>query len=241
MSGLLVSSGQVAGVSRSKPVPQAVSRRKPGPRRPSGDNRAAIIRMRSILSSKFGEWTRRPGEAVVNIFEGIRDIPYAVVPSLYGLEEGPAGMLNENRGFCVPKHYLFGVMCGRLGIKVKYCVYPFRWSDAVLPERLKEQAGGLPVTMHLACKAMIGGKWALVDATWDAPLKKAGLPVNLRWDGLSDTLNAVKPLAEHVCASAEDAEALLEEKNALYSISEKVSLARFSGDLNKWLEEVRSS
>ena len=197
--------------------------------------------MKEIFLSKFSEWTRRPGEAVVNIFEGIRDIPYAVVPSLYGLEEGPAGMLNENRGFCVPKHYLFGVMCGRLGIKVKYCVYPFRWSDAVLPERLKEQAGGLPVTMHLACKAMTGGKWVLVDATWDAPLKKAGIPVNLGWDGFSDTANAVTPIAEHVCGTSQEAEAFIKEKNLSYGIPEKLALARFSAELNKWLEKVRSS
>ncbi len=197
--------------------------------------------MHEIFLSKFSEWTRRPGEAVVNIFEGIRDIPYAAVPSFYGLEEGPAGMLNENRGFCVPKHYLLGRMFERIGLKVRYCVYPFRWADLALPERLKERTGKIPVTTHLACKVRAAGKWVLVDATWDAPLEKAGMPVNLGWDGLSDTINAVKPLAEHVCASAEDAEALIKEKNALYSIPEKLILARFSEGLNKWLEEVRSS
>lgn len=199
------------------------------------------IKMRKILISRFSEWTRRPGKAVVNIFEGIRDIPYAVVPSFYDPEEGPAGMLRENRGFCVPKHYLLGMMYERMGVKVKYCVYPFRWADLALPDRLKKRTGKIPVTMHLACKVRAAGKWVLVDATWDAPLGKAGLPVNLKWDGRSNTINAVKPLAEHVCGTAEETEALLKEKNSLYSISEKLALARFSSDLNKWLEEVRSS
>ncbi len=197
--------------------------------------------MRKILINKFSEWTSRPGKAVVNIFEGVRDIPYAVMPSFYDPEEGPAGMLNENRGFCVPKHYLLGMMCQRIGVKVKYCVYPFRWADLALPERLKKRAGKLPVTMHLACKALAAGNWVLVDATWDAPLGKAGLPVNLKWDGCSDTINAVKPIAEHVCETVEASEALIKEKNSSYSISEKLALARFSAELNKWLEEVRSS
>jgi hypothetical protein len=54
----------------------------------------------------------------------------------------------------------------------------------------------MPMGYHLACKAYINEKWVLVDATWDLPLKRLGFPLNESWDGVSNTLNAVKPEEE---------------------------------------------
>ncbi len=87
----------------------------------------------------------------------------------------------------------------------------------------------MPIGYHLACRAYINGKWILVDATWDIPLSKAGFPVNESWDGISNTLNAVKPLEGIV------------HRNAKKSDEEKSLSNRFYSILNKWLEELRTS
>lgn len=196
--------------------------------------------MRKIILEKFREWSAQSGTPAVNIFKGVRDIPFAVNTAFYGPEEGPAAILKDNRGFCVPKHYLLGMMFEKMGMDVKYFIYTFRWHDLHLPHGLKERSASLPETFHLACKAHIEKKWLLVDATWDTPLSKAGFPVNLEWDGRTDTLNAVKPISEHVCPTAVESEAFLKKKMSVYHLPEKLALARFSADLNQWLEEVRS-
>ena len=177
--------------------------------------------MRKIISDSLREWVRRPGPVAVRAFEGVRDIPFAVIPEFYSLEKGPSAMLEERRGFCVPKHYLLGMIYEKMDMKVRYFVYPFRWHDLHLPHGLKERSAALPVTFHLACKVLIGSKWVLVDATWDPPLGKAGFPVNLEWDGESDTINAVKPLGEHICDTAASAETLIHQKIADYNLPER--------------------
>jgi hypothetical protein len=197
--------------------------------------------MRGSILQKFREWTGRPGDKAVNVFDAVRDIPFAVEPEQYSRENGPAGMLNINMGFCVPKHYLLGEMYRELGIKIKYCVCPFRWADlAMLSPAIHKAAKALPVTHHLMCKAFIKGKWIAVDATWDAPLAVAGFPVNSPWDGKTDTINAVKPIEEHVISTDAECAKLLKDSMDVYSLSEKLALTRFSVDLNKWLANVRA-
>jgi hypothetical protein len=91
-------------------------------------------------------------------------------------------------------------MYRRLGYEVVYATFPFLWNDPDLlyPPELRELATGLPVAHHLACQVRINNRWVLVDATWDLPLSRGGFPVNERWDGLADTLCAVKPLQSPV-------------------------------------------
>ena len=119
-------------------------------------------------------------EARINIFEKIRDIPYAVISEHFDPEKGPELMLAENRGFCVPKHYLLGSLYARLGTEIRYHTYAFKWEelDIAYLDNIQSLAAGMPETYHLACKALIGSKWVLVDATWDSLLKDTGVPVN---------------------------------------------------------------
>ena len=198
---------------------------------------------RTIIDSKFEEWTRDRSleESRIRIFEKIRDIPFAVVPEFFSLEKGPAEMLIRNKGFCVPKHYLLGMMYRNLGAPVRYCTYSFRWSklDVDYPAAMAKLADNAPVTYHLACEVFIDDEWVLVDATWDPALKKAGFPVNENWDGKSSLVNAVKPLEEFIHEDAREREKMFREKLSAYSLSEKLDLSRFSGGLNRWLEEVR--
>jgi len=196
-----------------------------------------------IIEEKFNKWTGgcSPEKARIKIFEEIRDIPFSVVPELFSLDKGPRGMLEENRGFCVPKHYLLGMMYQKLGVPVRYHTYSFRWSeiDVDYPQDLKKLAKRASVTYHLACKAFIEKRWVLIDATWDSPLKKTGFLVNEDWDGRSPMKNAVKPLEEFIHEDARQRDIVFQEKLALYTLEEKLELSRFSLGLNQWLEELR--
>ncbi|MFH1665572.1 MAG: hypothetical protein ABIA77_05460 [Candidatus Omnitrophota bacterium] len=201
--------------------------------------------MEKIVSKKFKEWTEGASAsgAVKRIFREIRDIPYAVVPELFSLKKGPAGMLSLNKGFCVPKHYLMGMMYEKLGVDVTYCTFEFYWKDMDVdyPPGLRKLTEGLPATYHLACGVMAGGRRVLADATWDVSLKKAGFPVNVKWDGKSDTACAVKPLGKFVHEDADERDRVFEKKMADYSLAEKLMLYRFSRELNVWLEDLRRS
>ncbi|OPX61722.1 MAG: hypothetical protein A4E34_01554 [Methanoregula sp. PtaU1.Bin006] len=112
----------------------------------------------------------------------------------------PEQILIIGKGYCAPKHYLLAEMYRRLGYDVAYATFPFLWNDPDLayPPELRRLASALPVAYHLACRVRIGSRRVLVDATWDPPLARGGFPVNIRWDGHSDTLCAVKPLRSAV-------------------------------------------
>ncbi len=154
------------------------------------------------LNEKFNEWTRSrdPLQARINVFKNIRDIPYAIVPSLmdYG---GYINILRVGKGSCSPKHFLLCEMFQRLGLSVLYIVYPHRWNEIAeligkYSPRLKNMARALPVSHHIACKVEIDDNLVLVDATLDLPLQKADFPVNLDWDGKSATILPIIPCGE---------------------------------------------
>jgi hypothetical protein len=154
--------------------------------------------MTRLVNRKFAEWTEglSPRESMIAIFEQVRDIPYALIPSLNDPATGPEELFKKGRGSCTPKHYLLAAMYRRLNLPVVFATFPFMWNDPDIkyPAELRELVKKLPVAYHLACRVQIGCRWVLVDATWDRPLKKAGFPVNEHWDGYSDMKCAVKPL-----------------------------------------------
>lgn len=197
----------------------------------------------SLVDEKFGHWTGSlaPKEARIAIFEHVRDIPYAIIPELRNPVSGPPGLIEQNRGSCQPKHYLIAQLFGKLNIPIRFVTYVFKWDDSEIkyPADLKNLISRLPVSYHLACKADINGKWALVDATWDPPLKKAGFPVNEKWDGKSDTVNAVNPIKEIIHESAEERVQFEKERHSRYTDAEKAIYAEFINKLNSWLETVR--
>lgn len=199
--------------------------------------------MQDIIERTFSEWVRGLDdvEARVNIFNNIRDIPYHIDPGLFDIATGPVKMLEFNAGACISKHNLLGTMFEELGLEVKYCSYGFRWKDLDIDydDNTREQLEKLPVTYHLACKALINRRWVLVDATWDKGLMNTGIPVNSDWDGASDTLLAVKPLSEAEYNNALDRDRDTTKKISDYALPEKLALSRFSLEFNKWLERSR--
>ncbi len=202
-----------------------------------------MIKDQNDIYSRFNDLVGKlpPKEARIAVYKTIRDIPYAIIPELRDPEKGPVGILNFNKGSCQPKHYLLAMLFAKLGIPVQYVSYPFKWSGQKIAfsEELKRIVKELPPAYHLACKAYINGKWVLVDATNDLPLKKAGFPVNEQWDGENDTVNAVEPLGEVIHGSLKervDYEAL---QKSFYTEKEKASYAVFLEAFNPWLENVR--
>jgi len=158
--------------------------------------------MTTLVNEKFLEWTRGldDRQGPISVFEHIRDIPYSIAVPMTNPKTSPEEMLRLGRGYCGPKHYLLAEMSGRLGFDVAFATFPFIWND---PELLyspahRQLAAGLPVFHYLACLVQIDGRWVLVDATWDRPLKRAGFPVNENWDGRADTKCAVNPLPSPV-------------------------------------------
>lgn len=199
--------------------------------------------MQNIINLKFQEWTEglAPKEARIRIFNEVRDIPYYLVPQVDDAFAWAASILEANKGSCSPKHYLLGFYFGKLGIPLRYITYPFEWKDQPIryPQEIKGLLGGLPTGYHAACKVYLGEKWVLADATWDAALSRAGFPVNLGWDGLSETMNAVEPADEINHEELEGRLNFVRERKSVYSREEKEAYARFVPKFNSWLEEIR--
>jgi hypothetical protein len=197
-----------------------------------------------LIEQAFSKWTEGLSgrEVLAAVFAGIRDIPYYVDPGHFSVKKGASRMLADGRGSCFPKHYLLRWMCDKLGFKTANCLYGFYWKDLKLdyPYNILSKASGLPVTYHLACRVFLDGKWVLLDATWDTALGNAGFPVNAVWDGKSDTVLGVTPLKEeHSSGNIDEIYAILRKKFLLYSEIEKRGLEEFTGDFNRWLEQVR--
>ena len=154
--------------------------------------------MTPLVNSAFVAWThgRDLLLARISIFEHIRDIPYSLAIPMTNPTTAPEKLLRAGRGYCGPKHLLLAEMYRILGLDVRYVKVSFSWNDPDIyyPPGLRELAASLPTSHHLACRVRINDRWALVDATWDLPLGKAGFPVNEHWDGYEDTKCAVTPI-----------------------------------------------
>jgi hypothetical protein len=192
---------------------------------------------RSIVDEKFKQWVHGKDDVAArrSVFEGIREIPYAVVPELIDAARYPE-ILSVGRGSCSPKHFLLADMFSRLGLVTLFTVFPFRWGEraevvADFPQRLLELARQMPLSHHLACRVEIDGRLVLVDATMDSALARADMPVNLYWDGKSDTGLPMTPLGPEEIFHPSEAHRMQPRTDA-------VSLA-FYDELNARLEEAR--
>jgi len=200
--------------------------------------------MKAIILKKFEELTKSstPVEARIKIFEYIRDIPYYLVPQIGDPSEWAASIIEAHKGSCSPKHYLMGILFAKCGIKVKYATYSFKWDNQAVkyPDELKKLARDCPVGYHVACKADIDKRWVLVDATWDRALIKAGFPVNMNWDGISDTKNAVISFEETIHESLQGRLDFVKDKRKMISEKQAAAYVQFIQKLNAWLEGLRN-
>ena len=191
----------------------------------------------NIVDKKFNEWTQGldPLQARISVFRHIRDIPYAVVPSIMDYR-GYRNIFKEGKGSCSPKHFLLCEMFHRLGLPVFYVVYPHRWEEIAkimgeYSERLEKMARALPVTRHLACKVEINDRLVLVDATFDLSLQKAGFTVNTGWDGKSDMLLPVSPCGAEEWYCPSEARLMKTSLDPQFQV--------FYPELNRFLDQMR--
>jgi len=200
--------------------------------------------MTDPVEAAFREWTqgRDPLAARISLFGHVRDIPYAVIRDIRNSGSGPSELLRGMRGSCTPKHFLLGRLFERLGLEIRYATYPFSWDDPDIryPDEIRELAAALPTEYHLALKVLIEGSWRLVDATWDLPLKAAGFPVNESWDGVSDTLLAVKPIEEIEDRDAQGRDATVKARKSAWTEEDRARERLFVEKLNLWLDSIRN-
>ena len=191
--------------------------------------------MSSLIDRTLETWIRHKSrqEALIAVFNHVRDIPYGVWPELNPPQHYEC-ILERGAGSCTPKHLLLAEMARRLGWEVLLVVYPYRWDEfaALYPPRLQRLARTMPAVNHLACRVLIKGRYVLVDATIDPPLGRIGLPVNEDWDGESDTGLPVLPLAEEEIYHPLEARLMPPPR---LSESERA----FYQGLNAYLERVR--
>ena len=191
--------------------------------------------MTDIIEIKLHEWTqgKSPLKARIEIFNRIRDIPYAVIPDLNDPEHY-IKMLELNKGSCTPKHILLANMYQRLGLHILFVIYPYRWDEFanLYPPDLAVLAREMPVGFHLACQVEIENRWVYVDATLDPALATVGLPVNSHWDGISDTMLPVNPCGQEQIYHPSEANLMQAQQ-----IDDK-ALTFYDG-LNSWMDKLR--
>lgn len=191
--------------------------------------------MDDLIERNLLQWTEGKAgkEALIGIYNHIRDIPYKVITGL----NDPVNyerIVEVNAGSCTPKHLLLAEMYSRLGLDVLLVVYPYLWTEFedIYPEHLFKLAQNMPPANHLACLVYINGRYTLVDATVDLPLGKLGIPVNPCWDGESDTLLPV--LATGVEEIYHPSEAAL-----MPPPESEPAILNFYDELNKFLDGIR--
>ena len=192
--------------------------------------------MDDIIDLYLEKWAgpRRGRDALVAVFNHIRDIPYAVLPELNDPQDYKR-ILEINAGSCTPKHLLMAEMYRRLGADVLLVIYPYRWAEFedLYPPSLWKLAQLMPPVNHLACKVFINGHYVIVDATIDLPLGSIGLPVNPSWDGESDTVLPVLPVGEEEIFYPGEAELMPPPDQ------DETALSFYRG-LNEYFERIRS-
>ena len=142
------------------------------------------------------EWTKNltKGEAVVKVFQRVRDIPYGVIGS-----RDPVKVLEANKGTCSGKHFLLAALYRVMGLNVKDMVAFHKYEslprNVEYPEELKvilQKGDGIP-DYHNFIKLYVNGNWLTLDATFEEDLKEYFV-VN-DWNGKHDTTLSVKPVA----------------------------------------------
>ncbi len=146
-----------------------------------------------LILNEFVSGCRNREEALIRVFERVRDIPYGTIGS-----RDPVKVYRMNRGTCSGKHFLLKELYLALGVEVKDMICFHRYAE--LPrnidyppelENLLDGHSGIP-DYHNFIKVYVNNRWVTLDATFDKPLENYFV-VN-EWDGESDTELSVRPI-----------------------------------------------
>ncbi len=186
-------------------------------------------------------------EKVVKIFEKVRDIRFGSMGS-----RDPKDVYEKNKGTCSGKNFLLRDLYKGIGIKTKDMICLQRWKDLTwfptnvyknvsFPEKLLKMLDENDIVdFHNYEEILINGKWIVVDATIDKPLKKLGFYTTENWDGKTSM-----PL----CFAGTDkkwdcGDRGAEEKKKLISLlPENIARARdeFLKTMTSWIDNLRES
>lgn len=165
------------------------------------------------------------------IFYAVRDMAYSTDAAHDGVS-----LSQLERGDCVAKSDLLSQVMRLLGMQTRITRWLYRLPDSPTEVRL------LPTRLDIHTAVQVlhdSGDWLLLDATFDAPLSRAGLSVAL-WDGLTSTAPAFAPLSPMWTKddAAEIEAALLQIQRAYRGRDKDVSAYRVA--FNQWLDGFRS-
>jgi len=163
---------------------------------------------------------------VIDYFEFVRDIPYKI-----------GTVVGEPDYSCSGKHKILYRLFQSVGVKARYRVCEFLWTDIKLPKRVKKvRHENLSTHTYLEVHDRKKGVWVTVDATWDKGLSKV-FSVN-EWDGKSDTSLAVKPKKIY---SPKQSKKLVEGESIEDVRKDLEAHGNFYKAVNEWLERIRTS
>ena len=190
--------------------------------------------MKTLIEERLKRWIKGndPLNARISVYTRIRDIPYAIIPELNNADKYQE-ILTIRKGSCTPKHFLLCNMYQRLGLKVLFVIYPFRWEEIEIdyPPQLRRLARQLPTSYHLACRVEINNELILVDATADLAMERLGIPVNKTWDGINDTQLPIKPCGQEEIYHPDEAYLMRPQLDD--------DALAFYEKFNQWLEGLR--
>lgn len=189
----------------------------------------------------LAEWC--PGcssqEALVRVFEKVRDIPYGSTG-----ERDPQRILEAGLGSCSGKHLLLKGLFDQLGYQSRILTCYHYFNEALPAREYPEPLQTLItqytiIDFHHVVQLQQNTKWLIVDVTWDPPLLAYGFPVNMNWKGDTDTQVAVKPRKWY--APVEDLITFKEQLLMGLTAEEREIRKRFLELLTAWFTTLRTS
>lgn len=106
---------------------------------------------------------------LISIFTKIRDIPLRMIESSKDEDQR-----------CWGKHRKLFILLNQAGLRVRYRVCEFSWSEQKFPKEILKLVKQ-DKEYHLYLEAEIGGKWTIIDCSNDFRL-----PEYNNWDGKTD-------------------------------------------------------
>jgi hypothetical protein len=184
------------------------------------------------------EWTDNlpRDQKIIRLFEKVRDIPYGDIGS-----RDAGDIFRQNKGTCSGKHELLKELYREIGVQVKDFLVLHRFRDMPVnyPTEIREILNRSDIPdPHNFIKIRAGGKWVIVEATWDKALKKLGFIVNENWDGKSDMKIAVAPGGK----IPESTDSMSLKKELIGRLSDQAQKDRklFLQKLTAWLDDLRA-
>jgi hypothetical protein len=178
-------------------------------------------------------------KTIIDIFNQIRKVPYKIVDVEYSLGNC-YDLIKNNGASCTPKHIVLADKFKSLGLKTRFCVHEFKWTDfkVSFPDKISELMKVLPSDFHTNLEVKVDNKWIRVDATWDDELIEAGFPGTKNWNGKESTLNCVFPLHKYKFHSIMERDEFVKVKKEKNRLNPQVE-SEFISELNDFFDRIR--